>query len=305
MVDSELSRRSLYIRVPGGFGDNLMASAVIARIHVEYPDMRIFVCTKRREIFRNNPHVAAIYNTRTLLKHNMSIYNRCCTFEYATYDRIREEKSQKHLIDYFYDCLPFDIRTRNYTPEIFLTSRERCYKASRLQGISRPLIAISPYAGATTRIQNKIYPPEKWPAVVEGLKKHGFAVVQFGRRKEGPVLKGAFDFRNIGYRKSAAVLLHCDALITHVSGFMHLAAAVSVPCLTLYGGVEDPRISGYPQNPDLTVSLDCVPCWLAQPCDDPRCRELLSPERIVDSAVRFVESSVIKKLPQGNHNNFL
>ena len=77
--------RSLYIRVPGGYGDNLMATAVVAAVKREYPDMRIFVATKRLDIFENNPHIAGLYNTRTLLKKNMSIYNRCCVLEYVPY----------------------------------------------------------------------------------------------------------------------------------------------------------------------------------------------------------------------------
>jgi ADP-heptose:LPS heptosyltransferase len=291
---NKLSKRgSLYIRVPGGYGDNLMATAVVAAVKREYPDMRIFVATKRPDIFENNPHIAGLYNTRTLLKKNMSIYNRCCILEYVPYAKIRESNEKKHWIDFFYDCLPISIKHRTYQPEIYLTRRERNYRSRQLERLQRPIAVISPYGGATTKIPNKLYPVEKWPAIVAGLSKAGFSVIQVGEKKEGPVLRGAIDFRDIGYRKSAAVLLHSDVLITHTSGFMHLATALNVPCLTLFGGVEDPNISGYKQNPNLTVALECAPCWLPKPCDNPRCKELLSPEKIVAATIEFVESNTL------------
>ncbi len=291
---SKLSKcSSLYIRVPGGYGDNLMATAVVAAVKREYPDMRIFMATKRLDIFENNPHIAGLYNTRTLLKKNMSIYNRCCVLEYVPYAKIRKSKINKHYIDYFYDCIPLPIKERNYQPQIYLTWRERNCRSRRLEKLQRPIAVISPYGGATSKIPNKFYPVEKWPAIVAGLSEASFSVIQVGEKKEGPVLPGAIDWRGLGYRKSAAVLLHCDALITHPSGFMHLATALLVPCLTLFGGVEDPKISGYKQNPNLTVALECAPCWLPEPCDNPRCKELLSPEKIVAATIEFVESNTL------------
>lgn len=285
---------SIYIRVPAGYGDNLMATAVVAAIARDYPDIRIFIATKRPDIFENNPHISALYHTRKLLKHNMSIYNRCSVLKYPQYAQLKQVNSKKHLIDYFYDCIPLPIKDRIYQPEIYLTWKERNYRSGKLIKLQRPLVAISPYGGATSKISNKFYPAEKWPAVVKGLKNIGFNIIQLGRKKEGPVFPGAIDFREVGYRKSAAVLLYCDLLITHTSGFMHLATALKVPCMTLFGGVEDPFVSGYGHNPDLTVDLECAPCWLPKPCDDPKCKQMLSPEKIVSSAVEFVRSSVYK-----------
>ena len=292
--------KSLYIRIPAGYGDNLMATAVIAALRQQYQALRIFIATKRPDIFENNPHIAALYNTRTLLKKNLSIYNLCSPLHYPPFAAILQSKEKKHLIDYFYDCLPLPIENRIYKMEIFLSWPERNYRKTQLEKNKRPTIAISPYGGATTKIPNKFYPVEKWPSIVKGLTNAGITVLQFGLKKEGPLLPGATDFRDIGYRKSAAILLHCDALITHPSGLMHLATALSVPCVALFGGVEDPVISGHPQNLNLTAPLSCAPCWLPKQCDDPKCKELLSPELVVNEAVKLIESNIIKPIPNNS-----
>ena len=59
---------SIFIRVPGGYGDNLMATSVIAAIAQEHPDWKIFVATRHQDIFDNNPHVAACYHATKLKK---------------------------------------------------------------------------------------------------------------------------------------------------------------------------------------------------------------------------------------------
>jgi len=295
-MSKELNK-SLYLRISAGYGDNLMATAVIAALRGQYPELRIFISTKRPDIFENNPHITALYNTRVLLKKNPSIYNLCSVLHYPPYAVTLQSKEKKHYIDYFYDCLPLPVEDRAHRMEIFLSWQERNYRREQLEKIQRPAIAISPYGGATTKIPNKYYPIEKWPYIVKGLTNAGAAVLQFGLKKEGRLLPGAADFRGIGYRNSAAVLLHCDAMITHVSGLMHLATALSVPCVALFGGIEDPVISGYPQNLNLTVPLDCAPCWLPRQCEDPKCKDLLSPEIVVEETIKLIKSNIIKPAP--------
>jgi len=289
-LDAASKARSIYIRVPGGYGDNLMATAVVAGLHRQYPNLRIFIQTKRMDIFTNNPHIAQCYNTRTLLKKNRSLYERACVIGYPCYSKLRAEQKRKHYIDYMYDCLPLPVTKRCYHPEIYLTQKEKNYKWQLFQSMRRPMVAISPYGGFTSKIPNKFYPLDKWKEIIRLLDTEAVNIIQLGRKKEGPVIRPAQDWRNIGYRRSAAVLLHCDALITHPSGFMHLATALSVPCLTLFAGVEDPHIAGYDANPNLFTHLDCSPCWLERPCENPKCKMLLSPQSIVEATLLNIRS---------------
>jgi len=155
IADQNLRSGSLYIRIPAGYGDNLMGTAVVEAIADEYPQIRIFICTKREDIFIRNPHISALYNTRYVMKHNMSVYNRCCVLGYAQYAQLREAKTPKHYTDYFYDCVPLPIKNKIYKPRIYLSRNEKNYKNRKLQHLKRPLVAISPYGGATTKIPNK------------------------------------------------------------------------------------------------------------------------------------------------------
>ena len=222
-------------------------------------------------------------------KKKPAFFEKFVTLTYPRWDELSTTKSKKHYIDYFYDVLPITIENKIYQPRIYLSPKEINHHRRKLQRIKKPLVAISPYGGLNSKIPNKFYPAEKWPAIVNGLIEAGTSVVQLGKKKEGLLLQGALDWRNIGYRKSGVVLLHCDALITHPSGFMHLATALGIPCLTLVGGVEDVLVGSYSNNPNLVVELDCAPCWRAELCENPRCKDILSPEKIVEETMKVVK----------------
>ncbi len=288
---TENAGKTIYLSIGHGFGDNLMAAAAIAGIKKEFPDLRIFVLTKRRwEIFENNPNVTACYNARTIMKKNPELYKKAVQLSEYTYADFRNEKEVKHMIDRMYDLIGINVKNRLYKPEIYLTKRELNYRNWRLQRLPRPLVAVAPSGKITTKIPNKFYPIEKWQQLAALLKQANITFIQVGDKKEGPLLEGARNWRNLGYRKTASVLKRCDAVITHVSGIMHLAAAVGTPCITIYGGTEDPLVSGYPCNINITTELPCAPCWLENPCDKPICKDMLTPGLIMEKLNQLLKT---------------
>lgn len=285
---------SIFIRAQGGFGDHLMTTAVVEAIRKEYPSMRIFVLAQRPEIFENNPHVSQCYDLRKMYETNRSLYDMSIEIKHrAAY---RAKTNQPHLIDDIYDKLPLEISRRQYRPMIYLTVKERKYKKRKLERLRRPLVAIAPSGKKRSKIPNKIYPVDKWRQVVSLLGEKGVEIIQLGHKSEGPLLRDARDWRNLGYRRTASVLLRCTAVITHVGGIMHLAAACGVPCVALYAGVEHPNVTGYPQHCNLYVDLDCAPCWRADICPTRECMDILCPEKIVAETMNLLNSTVIKPL---------
>lgn len=285
------SGRAIYLSIGHGFGDNLMATAVIAGIKREYPDIRIFVFTKRRwEIFENNPDVTACWNARTIMEKNPSLFQRAIPLTEYTYADFKGAAKVQNMIDRMYDLVGVKVKERIYQPRLYLTQKELDYRKWRLQRLKRPLVAIAPSGKITTKIPNKFYEIEKWHKIAELLTKENITFIQIGDKAEGPKLNGAKDWRNLGYRKTASVLRHCDAVIAHEGGIMHLATAVNTPCVIIYGGAENPKVFGYPCNVNVTADLPCAPCWLDKPCDKPVCRDMMTPELIVQKLKELIKS---------------
>jgi len=84
----------------------------------------------------------------------------------------------------------------------------------------------------------------------------------------------------LGVAALAGLLANCRALVTGDGGVMHLAVALGVPTLALFGP-SDPDIwfpyGHLPHAELLCVAADCRPCHKHE-CDDPFCMEGIDPE---------------------------
>ncbi|MGV3720478.1 MAG: glycosyltransferase family 9 protein [Actinomycetota bacterium] len=268
----------LRLRPPNGFGDHLMLSAVIEGLKAERPELRIHLAATHPEIFQHNPHVEW-----TAYEGRMKKWRRA---ELERYHRVHFRSPQErylqlsgHLIDDMYREVGVELRERPRQPRIYLTERELQFRAEQIEALPRPRIAIVPFGKGTVRLPNKVYPAAQWCALTQLLGGIGGALLHLGASQEGPRAEGAVDFRDIGYRNTASVLQRCDLVVTHVSGIMHLAAAVGTPAVVLYGAAEHPAISGYPWNRNVYVPIECGPCWMETPCSHHSCMKQLTPER--------------------------
>ncbi|OQY03870.1 MAG: hypothetical protein B6I25_07630 [Planctomycetales bacterium 4572_13] len=229
---------TLVLQARHGFGDNLMVTAVIAGIHGQYPEKKIVVLAKNPDIFAHNPDIFACCNIKKLSKRHR-LRRVAVDLEYIKIDDRRDKKRPtSNFIDELYDCLPFTVASRFYKPKLFLTKQEQFFRDAELRELPRPLVAIAPYGKKNSPIPSKIYPKDRWVKMVQLLHENGVHLLQIGIRSEGPLLPGVWDWMDLGYRNTAAVLGHTDAVVTHPGGIMHLATALDVPCVTLFGGPD-------------------------------------------------------------------
>lgn len=100
--------------------------------------------------------------------------------------------------------------------------------------------------------------------IVESLAHDAFVLV-FGRVwPDGPGHPRVVQVSGLEVRRSFALASGCDAIVTPDSAFFHLAGALDLPCVGLFGPT-DGRIRGhdYPSARvlDARRTLPCVPCW--------------------------------------------
>lgn len=270
----------LRLRPSPGYGDHLMNAAVIEGLKAERPELRIFLAARHPELFLHNPHLERVLDGPRLQKRDPELY---ATFKWLRPRQPTQRQLQisGHLIDDLYAATGVTVKERPRIPRIYLTPQEERWGEARVAKLPGPRVAIVPFGKGTVRLPNKVYPADQWEALAHGLGEVAGSLLHFGTRREGPLAPGALDFRDIGYRKMGAVLRHCDLLVTHVSGVMHLAAAVKTPAVVIYGAAEHPAISGYPWNYNLYTPIECGPCWLESPCNHHSCMRSLRPETVV------------------------
>lgn len=277
----------LLLRPSDGYGDHLMVSAVVEGVKAEYPDRRIYMRVRHPEIFHLNPHVESFEHHRRIRKRYPEILGRYAHLT-GREPQARHLQVSGHLIEDMYGCVGLPVAHRPRQPRIYLNEREEAYREKQLERLPRPRIAVAPHGKQNVRLPNKIYPADQWHELGRLLRPVAGSLIHLGTRKDGPLLKGALDMRDLGYRKTASVLQRCDLLVCHVGGLMHLAAAVRTRAVVLYGAAEHPAISGYEWNRNVYVPIECGPCWMEEPCSHLSCMRLLTPEY----ALREVEAAL-------------
>lgn len=143
------------------------------------------------------------------------------------------------------------------------------YVASRLPGtFHRPLLAVAPGA----RWPTKRWPVERFAAVAQALAREtGAAVVVLGGADESELASALRDHLDVPVinvagilplMQSAAMLSRCRLLISNDSGLMHMATALRVPVVAIFGPTVE-EFGFYPFKARAEVvseTLSCRPC---------------------------------------------
>ena len=136
---------------------------------------------------------------------------------------------------------------------------------------------------------NKEWIPGRFQEVVAAARgKYDF--VQLGS-PDDPPLAGARDLRGrTSLRESAAIVAGARAVVCQEGFLMHLARAVEVRAVVIYGGALDPAITGYRANENLFTPVACAPCWRRNRCDFAhRCMTEIGADAVLRALERAVE----------------
>jgi heptosyltransferase-2 len=154
-------------------------------------------------------------------------------------------------------------------PELVARGRERLDRA-RIESGATPLVGLFPgaewgaakrwpwrrFAALATELRRRL--PAGRQIVVAGPKEVWLAVRVFEESgKVHPVIGPDLDLAAL-----AGVLSHLDLLVTNDSGPMHLAAALGVPCIALFGPTDRHRTAPAGDG-HIVLSRDlwCSPCF--------------------------------------------
>lgn len=165
--------------------------------------------------------------------------------------------------------------------------------------VHHPAIGIAPFARHT----NKTYPVEKMRQVVELLAKDGFHIYLFGSGREASLLKQWQN--NIRHCTSLAgrfplsdelsIISSMDVMITMDSANQHLASAVGIQAVTIWGSTTPAcGFLGYGQNEDnvICLHLPCQPCSISgsKKCKlhTLACLQQVSPETIATKVKQLI-----------------
>lgn len=190
--------------------------------------------------------------------------------------------------------------------EIRLEGREAAREAglARLAqlGLASPLIGISPGAAFGTA---KRWLPERFASAATQLARElGATVAIFGAASEAEVcaeVAGKVDapVRNLAGRTSLAEFIElaaaCRLYLTNDSGPMHIASALGVPTIAVFGSTN--HLTTGPTGVSTRVvreAVECSPCMRRECPIDHRCMTGVDAGRVAQAALQLLKLEMLK-----------
>ena len=183
--------------------------------------------------------------------------------------------------------------------EILLDGREEARQRGETlfgkRGIASPVIGVNPgaaYGGA------KRWLPEYFAEAARKLaEQHGGAIAVFGAAADREICEevarmagGVNIAGSATLREFIDMTAACRVCLTNDSGAMHIAAALGVPGVTVFGPTDE--IATGPTGASARVvrePVECSPCLLRECPIDHRCMTRVTAERVVEIAREIPE----------------
>jgi len=161
------------------------------------------------------------------------------------------------------------------------------------------LIAVCPGGGKNPRdrVDAKRWPADRFANVAQTLAQEtGSRVLVLGGQDDEAALDAVIDripFKGICPRETtvrelACLISFCSLVVTNDSAPVHIAAALEVPCVTIYGPTNalavGPRVATHHV---VKSSAECSPCYSNERfpgCNDPFCVREIAVDAVLEAA---------------------
>ncbi|HYM62292.1 MAG TPA: lipopolysaccharide heptosyltransferase II [Thermoanaerobaculia bacterium] len=210
---------------------------------------------------------------------------------------VRPERPRGHQLDDYTALLGAMSAPRvvDELPLIALPQHIRDGARRRLEALGipadRPLFGI--HAGGLYG-KAKHWGDDRYCAVAERLRADGYAVVLLtspGERQQAEAISAACDGLPIigedgDVLQLAAAISHCSIIVTNDSGPLHLATALAVPSVSIFGPTDPGRTVIPGASRVIRMSFDCQPCYEREcPLGHHRCMTGISVDDVYHAAV--------------------
>jgi heptosyltransferase-2/heptosyltransferase-3 len=194
---------------------------------------------------------------------------------------------------------PADSTNAPLTWEIHETDRQRARQLLENNDVSGRYVVIHPGSGAPV----KLWPAERWAKVADRVAEAGYSVVLSGSDSELPLLRrinaSSDSTHSLGgqttVQELAAVFERAETVLGVDSGPLHLAVAVNVPTIHLYGPSDVATYGpwGNPaRHPVIASAMTCPQCGNLDPSrpEGSGCMLAIGTDGVVDAFHRLVSA---------------
>jgi ADP-heptose:LPS heptosyltransferase len=254
-------------RATSGIGDILMAIPSIEALKQRYPDKQIHLAIQKSlwPVVINNPNIEQILDVTAPINYRryymaMDISTPCAQYESARV--VAGRPVEKSRVEVFAEAMGVRKNLASLTPKYYITKEEIEWakdfmkRAIPKDYTGQPKIAVTLKSAEVYRD----WPPKYYAELFELMKPHILPIILDQARDH--FFENTVDACGFSLRHAISILNQCDGLISVDSGMLHVAAALDIPTVALFGPIDfRARCKGYKDITAVNSNLDCQPCW--------------------------------------------
>jgi heptosyltransferase-2 len=223
---------------------------------------------------------------------------------------VPDKRLHLHQVQYYWNLLkPFGLSGDSPAPELFVSETEEDAMARRLaaRGIDKStfVIGINPgsiYGGAKRWLPDRFADTtERLGQTIRQTHAQDVAVMIIGAKGEealGNEIAARLSHRTVvlsgatTIRELMTAAKRCGLLLTNDTGPMHIASAMKVPIVAVFGSTDWRTTSPYRAAEAIVRHpVECAPCLLRECPIDHRCMTRVSVEQVYEAAIKQMDGS--------------
>lgn len=211
-----------------------------------------------------------------------------------------KDLEKEHLV-YTYKRLlePLGIPPSSTKPRLYLGASDLQFSESMLTLYKVPkganIIGINPGAAYGSA---KCWPPERFKEVTKKLAQdERNYIFYFGDNSSKQMIEGILEevpgnvislAGKTSLRELIAMIGRCSALLTNDSGPMHIASALDVPLVALFGSTNEVKTGPYNGETVIHKHVECSPCYKRVCPIDFRCMKRIEVDEVYNNVVKLL-----------------
>jgi ADP-heptose:LPS heptosyltransferase len=283
-----------------GIGDVIMTTPVVSALKTAFPGTNITYATNTSYLngalvktLQYNPDIDQIVDNKFITE---SDYDLVANLHCPCVGYEKRENPPLNRIDIFANHL--GVKLIDPVPRYYIQPNE-IEEGEKFLGVATrdKLVMIQPSASSQKRSIDHGKLKQAAMALYKNYRVRSVIVTHssdWGTDILWDNLPNSIPLRNADIRKIASVMVHCDLVLCPDSSIMHLAGALGVPTVALFGPTHPAARINYYEN---TVAiwegegLAPCPCWNAACPVKEACWGLITPERIVQGCMQHIEKT--------------
>ncbi len=213
-------------------------------------------------------------------------------------------ETQHQITTYKTLLAPLGIEVSKTAPRLYVTAEEQSAAAAllKLHGVvvgKHVIVGINPGAAFGSA---KCWLPERFRDVTQNLLKNpNVYVVYFGDPAGAPLVhdickdlpERVIDLAGkTSLRELIALIQSCSIFLTNDSGPMHIASALNIPLLALFGSTSDVRTGPYAMvSKVIHKHVECSPCYKRECPIDFRCMKRIEVDEVYKELQKLIDAS--------------